>query len=169
MKREIHDEKWVCLSDDQQHIIQKERVISKDNYILLYKKKQIENIDAIIEENIDVFSNKRIEAETIDVVYESDVDVSSKKKARIENRKDIHLKNKETNQTDDLVYKNIDYISSHDDVSNNNSIIKTFHSLPTKSKPTASAVLSSTYRGCSIVFQPLLLHLSGKRGQLCRA
>ena len=47
------------------HIIQKEKVISKDNYILLYKKKQIENIDAIIEENTDVFSNKRIEAKLV--------------------------------------------------------------------------------------------------------
>ena len=39
MKQKIHDEEWVYLSEDQQHNIQKEKVISKDNYILLYKKK----------------------------------------------------------------------------------------------------------------------------------
>ena len=63
----------------------------------------------------------------------------------------------------------MDYISSHDDVSINNSFIKTFHSLPTKSKPTASAVLSSTCKGCTNVFQRLLIHLSGKKAQQCRA
>ena len=51
MKWKIHDEEWVYLSDDQQNTTQKQTVISKDNYILLYKKKQIENRDVITEDN----------------------------------------------------------------------------------------------------------------------
>ena len=90
------------------------------------------------------------------------------KKPRIENRKELHPKNKETNQTDDLLYKNMEYIATHDYVSNNNSIIKIFHYLPTKSKQSGSRVLSSTCRGCSNVLQHLLIHLSGEKAQQCR-
>ena len=56
----------------------------------------MENIDETIEENTCVFFNKRFGPETCDVVYKGDVKVLSKKKQRIENRKDLYLKNKET-------------------------------------------------------------------------
>ena len=167
-KRKTHGENWVRLSDENICPISKDKVISKDNYIMLYQKKIIENIQhESIEENIDVFS-----------------------RMKIQKRKDLQ-KSKENNKTDDLLDKNKEYnITAEDmnmdidmdkdmdidmdididieDLSNNNSIIERLPSLPKKSKENTPSLLSSTCRGCSKVFTVILTHLKGKKAEQCK-